>query len=127
MEQSFGKLQRLKSKKTIDRLFLEGKSIKNYPFKLIYIPADHKGQPLLQTAVSVPKKLVKTAVQRNRIKRVMREIFRKNKYLVQSDLSSPYAIMIIHLAREEMSHAKLCKSMIGLLDKFNKTLKAHEK
>lgn len=126
MEERYGKSAKLKSKKTIDHLFIAGKNLKNYPFKLIYVADNHQDTLSLKTGVSVPKKLIKTAVQRNRIKRLMREIFRKNKYLVTSGLPASYAIMIIYLSREEMDYSKLSESMIKLLEKFKEKLKEHE-
>ena len=118
MDESFGRAQKLKSKKLIDQLFTEGKSIKSFPLKLIYIPVSESGASELKTAVSVPKKLVKTAVKRNRIKRLMREVFRKNKYLVTTDLSSSHAFMFIYISREELLYDKLEESMKKLLIKF---------
>ena len=118
MIESFGKSEKLKSKKLIDRLFMEGKNIKSYPLKLVYVPVDNSENPELKTGVSVPKKLVKTAVKRNRIKRLMREVFRKNKYLVTKDLSTSYAFMFIHISREEPDYERLEKSMIKILENF---------
>jgi ribonuclease P protein component len=118
MDQSFGKAQKLKSKKLIDQLFVEGKSLKSFPLKLVYIPIVNIEEAELKTAVSVPKKLVKTAVKRNRIKRLMREVFRKNKYLVNSHLSSSYALMFIYISRDEISYEKLEISMKKILEKF---------
>lgn len=122
MNQQFGKKDRLKSKKIIDRLFIEGKNIKSYPLKLVYVPVDNSDENGLKTAVSVPKKLVKTAVQRNRIKRLMREVFRKNKYLVLNQLTSSYAFMFIYISRDEFTYEQLEKSMIKVLEKFNDKL-----
>ena len=119
MNQSFGKEEKLKSKKLIDLLFAEGKSVKSFPLKLIYTSYDQTDEASLKTAVSVPKKLVKTAFQRNRIKRLMREVFRKNKYLVTNHLSSSHAFMFIYISREEVSYKKLEASMIKVLEKFN--------
>ena len=118
MIESFGKSEKLKSKKLIDRLFMEGKNIKSYPLKLVYVPVDNSENPELKTGVSVPKKLVKTAVKRNRIKRLIREVFRKNKYLVTKDLSTSYAFMFIHISREEPDYERLEKSMIKILENF---------
>ena len=81
MNFKFDKLNKLKSRSTIDLLFKEGKSITVFPLKLVYLnlgPA-HKGT--LQVGVSVSKRHHKTAVARNRIKRLMREAFRLNSYL----------------------------------------------
>jgi len=116
--ESFGKSEKLKSKKLIDRLFMEGKNIKSYPLKLVYVSVDGSENAELKTSVSVPKKLVKTAVMRNRIKRLMREVFRKNKYLVTKDLSTSYAFMFIHISREEPDYERLEKSMIKILENF---------
>ena len=118
MNQQFGKKDRLKSKKLIDQLFLEGKNLKSYPLKLVYVPFKNSEETELKTGVSVPKKLVKTAVKRNRIKRLMREVFRKNKYLVTSQLSTSHAFMFIYISREEVSYEHLEKSMIKILEKF---------
>ncbi|TRO67393.1 ribonuclease P protein component [Christiangramia sabulilitoris] len=119
MNQEFGKQERLKSKKLIDSLFIEGKSIKSFPLKLVYTSIEEVEGRVLKTGVSVPKKLIKTAVKRNRIKRLMREVFRKNKYLVTSDLSSSHAFMFIYISREEMPYDKLEASMIKLLKNFS--------
>lgn len=118
MDQSFGRSQKLKSKKLIDQLFTEGRSIKSFPLKLIYVPVDNSAPAELKTGVSVPKKLVHTAVKRNRIKRLMREVFRKNKYLVTKDLSSSHAFMFIYISRDEMSYEKIDASMKRIMEKF---------
>ena len=119
MDQSFGRTQKLKSKKLIDQLFTEGRSLKSFPLKLVYLPIPNSESSELRTAVSVPKKLIKTAVQRNRIKRLMREVFRKNKYLVTKELPSSYAFMFIYISRDEISYEKIEASMIKILNKFS--------
>lgn len=118
MNESFGKSEKLKSKKLIDELFLKGKSIKAFPLKLIYLERPVSEKAEIKTGVSVPKKLVKSAVGRNRIKRLMREVFRKNKYLVYKDLSSSYSFMFIYISKEEVSYENLEKSMLKLMNKF---------
>ena len=118
MDESFGKDEKLKSKKLIDILFQEGKSVKKYPLKLIYLPITNPEITHFKTGVSVPKKLVKTAVGRNRIKRLMREAFRKNKYLVTSNLQKPHALMFIYISRDEISFEDLNKTMIKLIERL---------
>lgn len=118
MDESFGKDEKLKSKKLIDILFQEGKSVKKYPLKLIYLPITNPEIKYFKTGVSVPKKLVKTAVGRNRIKRLMREAFRKNKYLVTSNLPKPHALMFIYISRDEISLQELNKTMIKLIERL---------
>lgn len=123
MDESFGKDEKLKSKKLIDILFQEGKSVKKYPLKLIYLPITNPEIKNFKTGVSVPKKLVKTAVGRNRIKRLMREAFRKNKYLVTSNFTQPYALMFIYISRDEISLEDLNKAMMKVMEKFNESEK----
>lgn len=119
MKESFGKAEKLKSKKIIDSLFLEGRSVKSYPIKLIYLSIESEEN---KTAVSVPKKLIKTAVQRNRIKRLMREAFRKNKYLVTRDFTSSFALMFIYISRDEETFEKVEDSMIKSMEKLREKI-----
>ena len=123
MDESFGKDEKLKSKKLIDILFQEGKSVKKYPLKLIYLPITNPEIKNFKTGVSVPKKLVKTAFGRNRIKRLMREAFRKNKYLVINSLGANYAFMFIYTGREKASYSRIFSATEELL----KTLAEKEK
>jgi len=125
MEEGFKKQEKLKSKILIDKLFAEGVSIKNYPLRLVYIPINFQDTQTIsaknkyfKTGFSVPKKFIKTAVQRNRIKRLMRESFRKNKYIVMTGARQQYALMFIYLSREDISQIKMERLMINLLERL---------
>ena len=125
MEEGFKKHEKLKSKILIDKLFAEGISIKNYPLRLVYIPIASQNDSTIsvknqyfKTGFSVPKKFIKTAVQRNRIKRLMRESFRKNKYIVMTGAKQEYALMFIFLSREDISQQKMERLMINLLERL---------
>lgn len=76
-EFSFPATERLKSKKQIQYLFTEGKSIKRFPLRLLYRfdPKDPEPTPL-KMAVAVSAKRMPRAVDRNRIKRWIREAYR---------------------------------------------------
>ncbi len=115
MNERFGKKEKLKSQIIIGQVFEEGNSLKKFPLKLVYLRLKHSEDNTVKTAVSVPKKLVKTAVARNRIKRLMREAFRKNKYLVSKELPGNYALMFIYISREETELKKLESQMQKLL------------
>lgn len=56
MDQSLGKNQKLKSKKLIDKLFIEGQSVKAFPLKLVYTEIDQAQISDNKVAFSVPKK-----------------------------------------------------------------------
>ena len=118
MNESFGRKEKLKSKILITRLFTEGKSFNKYPLKLVYLPVSESRYDTLQTAVSVPKRNFKKAVDRIHLKRLMREAFRKNKYLVTSNMNNKYAFMFLYIGREQASYHKLFRVTEELLKKF---------
>ena len=75
---TFKKAEKLKSRKTIEQLFAAGKSFSNFPFRILWQFAE-SSQPALQTGFAVSSKHFKKAVDRNRIKRLMREAYRLQK------------------------------------------------
>lgn len=84
---TLAKSERLKNKKAIEKLFQEGKSLYKFPLKIFYTIQDNDAQGLqFKMGVSVPKSKFKKAVQRNRLKRVIREAYRHKKCQVQSQL-----------------------------------------
>jgi len=72
------KQERLKSRKLINQLFDSGQSIFSHPIKLIFLELPELDTPV-KIAVSVPKRTFKLAVERNAIKRRIREAYRLNK------------------------------------------------
>lgn len=118
MNESFGRKEKLKSKTLISKVFVEGKSINKYPLKLVYLPLSGPGVTNHKTAVSVPKRNFKKAVERIFLKRLMREAFRKNKYLVTSNMNTKYAFMFIYTGREKVSYHKLFSVTEELLKRF---------
>lgn len=76
---TFKKEERLCSKKIIEKLFSEGKSMLLFPIKIVYIQNPIPSKFPVQAGFSVGKKIFKRAVQRNFIKRRMREAYRLNK------------------------------------------------
>lgn len=124
MRYTFKKEEKLKSKKLIEQLFAEGKSVTVYPVKLVYLKVEHKGNYPIQAGVSVSKRKVKKAVRRNRIKRLLRESYRKHKHLVYGQLEEKYIFMFLYLDENEEKYVVLEGKMIDLLKKFvNKTRK----
>ena len=77
---TLGKTERLKSRKRIEQLFKEGKSFSVFPFRVVYLFVTDKDVfSNLQTGFSVGSKFFKKAVDRNRIKRLMKEAYRLQK------------------------------------------------
>lgn len=74
------KSERLNSKIVIEKMFAGGnsRSFSVFPLRVVYMPVDSQEAPA-SILVSVPKKRFKRAVKRNRVKRQIREAYRKNK------------------------------------------------
>ncbi|WP_422089887.1 ribonuclease P protein component [Tenacibaculum ovolyticum] len=118
MRFTLGQQERLKSKKLIGKLYEEGKSIKVFPFRMVYIQTEHTSKFPVQVGVSVPKRNFKSAVDRNRIKRLMRETYRKEKHTIYDAVKSPHVFMISYIARDEWEYADLARKMKQLLTLF---------
>ena len=119
MRQTFNKLERLKSKKRIEQLFTDGKSLKAFPLKLIFLQLEHDSPALIQAGVSVSKRNFKSAVDRNRIKRLMREAYRKNKEIVYgSQDTKKHIFMFIYQGKKEPTYEQIEQKMKELLTKF---------
>jgi ribonuclease P protein component len=122
MSFTYSKKDKLKSKKNIERLFNEGKAITVFPLRLIYLDTSFNDGSKLKTGLSVSKRLHKTAVARNRIKRLIREAYRLNKPLYFNNSSTSYALMILYISKDGTSFDKMDKVMKMLFEKFSKTV-----
>jgi len=120
MRFTFNKQEKLKSKKLIERLFTEGKSVSIYPLKLVYLKVEHSSEYVVQAGVSVSKRKFKKAVDRNRIKRLIRECYRKNKHIVYGNLKEKHIFMLLYLDEKEHKYVVLEEKTINLLKKFIK-------
>ena len=80
---TYNKQQKLKSRKELDNLFKNGKSFLIFPIKVFYVLGNVIDENKLQCGVGVSKKHFAKAVDRNRIKRLLREGFRLNKLPLQ--------------------------------------------
>ena len=76
---TLGADERIKSKKEFDGLFKNGSSFFLPPVRVLYQFADFEGDVPAKAAFSAPKRHFKTAVERNYIKRRMREAYRQLK------------------------------------------------
>ncbi|AGC76516.1 ribonuclease P protein component [Nonlabens dokdonensis] len=80
MKLTLGRNKKLKSKKATDLLFSDGKSIRKGPLRVVYFVEASGGDH--QIGVSVGKRFFKSAVDRNRVKRLMRESYRLHQELL---------------------------------------------
>lgn len=112
------KKEKLKGKKLIERLFAEGKTTSQYPLKLIYLRTDLEDGAKIKAGVTASKRNFKSAVKRNRIKRLMREAYRLNKSQIFNNIEGDYAFMFLYLGKEMPTHRIISTTMALLIQRF---------
>jgi len=93
MKYSYKKTEKLKSEKLITELFTSGNSVSAYPLRLVFLESSFLEDVKIKTGVSVPKKNFKKAVDRIRIKRLIREAYRLNKLDAFNNLEKKNPLM----------------------------------
>jgi len=113
---SFPKKEKLTSKIIIDRLFKDGQSRFKYPFRVLFLSDDAYSESFPQLVISVSKRNFKRAVDRNRIKRLIREAYRLQKEELLSLFSSkPSYVAILYTAKEEIQLEELKKKLYFII------------
>ena len=121
MSFSYPQKEKLKSQKLIEQLFSEGKSISVYPLRMVYLKTEFQEESVqFKTGVSVSKRNFKNAVDRNRIKRLLREAYRLNKSAYFNNILSSYALMILYIGKDGTDFDSVDRKMKKLLDAFSK-------
>lgn len=118
---TFRKKERLCSKKIIGNLFRDGNSFALFPFRIYWQITTSEQLSPARIAISIPKKKFKKAVDRNLIKRRIKEAYRKNKQNLYFDLKRKnlnIAFILIYLAHDLMTYPELEEKMILTLQKL---------
>ena len=118
MNSKFSNKEKLKSKKLIDQLFNEGNSISAHPLRLVFIKTHFDDAIKLKVGVSVSKRNFKKAVDRNRIKRLLREAYRLNKGLYFNNITTQYAFMILYIGTDMPDFKSLDTKIKLLFEQF---------
>ncbi|MBL7701685.1 MAG: ribonuclease P protein component [Ferruginibacter sp.] len=119
---TFKKNEKLKSRKTIEQLFKEGNSFSNFPFRIVWKFNDVAKAPV-QAGFAVSSKHFKNAVDRNRVKRLMRETYRLQKSELQSQLfqrQKLMAVFIIYVGNELPDYGFVFDKMNHVLERLIK-------
>jgi ribonuclease P protein component len=118
---SFDRTERLKSRKIIAALFKTGRSFVAYPLRVVWT-VTHAGEAGRATvSISVSKRIFKTAVQRNRIKRQIREAYRLHKAEFYAPLETRHkhvSLMITYIAKEPLPYVEIDAGIKKMIRKF---------
>lgn len=126
MKNTFPKTESLKSKKLIRLLFETGSSEFIYPFKILYHFLETDEKHRAQVLISVGKKKIKTAVERNRIKRLFRESYRINKHPLLEMLEKKEKHLIlgfIYVGDSKMEYSTMEHKMKAIIKLLTKQVK----
>lgn len=124
MELSFPKSERLRHKSLVDGLFREGKSMFEYPLRLVYRPLSYaqlekafkieipEGIAPLQMMVTIPKKKRRHAVDRVRMRRRIREGWRLQRRELRDAIERnpelrSFSVAIIYAAEVDVDSARI--------------------
>lgn len=108
--------------KPVQRLFTEKTgSIFIYPLKLVWLEDDDSDAPLLRVLLAVPKKRFRKANERNRIKRILREVYRKNAWFLKEHLTSKARKMdlsISYVGEKEIEGREVERIFLSIAERF---------
>jgi ribonuclease P protein component len=110
--------EKLKSQKTIEALFRDGQAITHRPLRLIFLRLQSSADIKIKAGVTVSSKVFRKAVDRNRIKRLLREAYRLNKSLAFNNLEGHFAFLFLYLGKEMPTFIEVEAAMKALLTKL---------
>ncbi len=122
---TFTKKEKLKSKKLTDTLFANGNAFLVFPIRVLYLLVQNTQDIPVQIGVSVSKRHFKKAVDRNRIKRLLREAYRTQKHALQNNATEEKKHLIaffIYIDKVLPQNSIIEKKMPLILDKLQKAL-----
>lgn len=124
MSYRLSRMEKLKSRNLISKLFTKNRHVFAYPIKLIWTQDASNSNPGIQVMVSVSKRNNRHAVDRNKVKRLIREAYRTNKGILNKDLESMpnISLGIIYVGKGVLSHSEIEKGIISSLKKMRKAL-----
>ena len=114
MNLRFTPAMHLKSEKQISALFKTGKSVSSFPIRVRYLPTQGATN---KAAFTVSKRLFKSAVDRNHIKRLLREAYRTQKAELNSD-GTNFVMLFIYVDKAPATYERVAKAIKQVLNKI---------
>ncbi len=114
---TFPKSERLSGKKSIEELFAKGSSFYVHPIVLKYQLVEGASHKIL---IAVSKKALKKAVDRNLVKRRIREAYRLNKHQLSAKNNSFYNLAFIYTDQNILAYKEIENKLCKLLQRLEK-------
>jgi ribonuclease P protein component len=121
---SYNKKEKLKSRKQLQQIFSTGKTFSIFPLKVLYQLADEQDN-IIKTGVGVSKKNFKKAVDRNRIKRLLRECYRTQKIPLHNCLlnnKKKLAVFILYIDKVMPEYNLIQQKILLVTERLIKAL-----
>jgi ribonuclease P protein component len=123
----FRKNERLCLRKDVEYLMQNGEKFLSYPFFVNYVikNKDEQNSETTKIAISVAKRNFKKAVDRNLLKRRIREAYRQHKHNLNETVCNKNKIInaiIVYVPKEKLSYAEIEKGIIKSLEKLAKNI-----
>jgi len=120
---SYNKTEKLKSRKVLNELFTKGRSYSVFPVKVFYVLSET--DTAIKAGVGVSVRNFKKAVDRNRIKRLLRECYRLNKLSLHTAVAAKQkgvSVFFLYVGKELPEYAMLNEKMQTVLTKLEQAL-----
>lgn len=123
----FSKQERMVSRQLMETLFSSGcsHSLAAFPLRVVYMVKEREKDDVpVQLLISVPKKHFKHAVDRNRVKRQIRESYRRHKELLTSSLPDNRQLLLasIWLSDHHESSSSVEQKLVSLMQRIGEKL-----
>ncbi len=136
MCQTFVRAERLKSRKLIKAVFAARQSVSAWPIRLIWLhhPASSNqadnGPPPVQVAFAVPRKHLRKAVVRNKVRRRLREAWRLHKHELYRAMANrkchPLAVVVLYTGKEVLPWHQIEPAMVRAMQRLVRAACTHK-
>jgi ribonuclease P protein component len=115
MNFKFPKEEKICSKYEIDALFSDGKTLRSGSLSIKFLFEESKQEPKTKFLVVVPKKKVRRAVDRNKLKRQLREVIRLNKASLPIVPNKRLLLVVVYYGHSKSEYAVLQDSYLKMV------------